>query len=161
MGVKERRKREKALRRQQILDVSRQLFNEKGYFETRMEDIAQGTELAIGTLYLYFQNKDDIYATLCEEGLDMLNRLLTEAADEGRTYQEKLEAIGGAYLRFYQDHGIYYDILSFVGMGFKQIGLSAKLEDKITRKSDSAIKTLEDVVNAGMKEGEIRKGDSK
>jgi AcrR family transcriptional regulator len=154
MGVKERREREKARRRQQILDAARRLFLDNGYFDVRMDDIAEDAELAIGTLYIYFQNKDDIYATLCEEGLDILSRFMAEAAHRGETYQEKLESMGGAYLD-------YYDILSFVGLGFKHIGLSPEMEERITRKSDESIKILEGVVKAGMKAGEISKGNSK
>lgn len=161
MGVKERRKREKVQRRQQILDAARQLFMDKGYFETRMEDIADGAEVAIGTLYLYFHNKDEIYATLCEEGLDLLNGLLSEVSEEGKTCDERLRAMGRAYLRFYSEYTSYYDILSFVDMGFKQVGLSRELEKKITQKSDAAIARLESVVKEGMEAGEIERGDSR
>ncbi len=161
MGVKERRKREKEQRRQQILDVARELCMRKSYFEVRMEEIAEGAEVAIGTLYLYFQNKDEIYATLCEEGLDILNRLIEEALQEKKDSQARLEAIGRSYLTFYAEYGSYYDVLSFVGMGFKQIGLSRELETRITQKSDAAIARLETVVREGMEAGEITGGDSK
>ena len=161
MGVKERRKREKSQRRQQILDVARRLFLEKGYFEVRMDEIAAGAELAIGTLYLYFHNKDEIYASLCSEALDILNHLLAEAEEKGGSYQERLEAIGRAYLRFYREYGSYYDIVSFVGLGFKRIGLSPELEKRITEKSDAAIEKLETLVKAGIEAGEIMEGDSK
>ena len=94
MGVEERREREKARRRQEILDAARRLFLEKGFFDTRMEEIAEGAQLATGTLYLYFQNKGEIYATLCEEGLDILNGLLSEAVAGGGSYEERLFFLG-------------------------------------------------------------------
>ncbi|MBN2026996.1 MAG: TetR/AcrR family transcriptional regulator [Actinobacteria bacterium] len=161
MGVKDRKKREKEQRRHQILDAARDLFMHKGYFDVRMDDIATGAEVAIGTLYLYFHNKDEIYATLCEEGLDILNRLIEDAIREEGSFQECLEAIGRSYLGFYMEYGSYYDVLSFVGMGFKQVGLSEELEKKITQKSDAAISKLEFVVKQGMEAGEIAEGDSK
>ena len=161
MGVKEGKKREEERRRQLILDVARELFLAKGYFDARMEDIAAGAELATGTLYLYFHSKDEIYATLCEEGLDVLNGLLGEAAREGGGYRERLVAMGRAYLRFYAEYGSFYDILSFVGLGFKQMGLSPALERRITRKSDAAIGLLETLVKEGVREGDIRPGESR
>ncbi|MDY6795223.1 MAG: TetR/AcrR family transcriptional regulator [Actinomycetota bacterium] len=130
MGIEERREREKARRRQEILGAARRLFLEKGFFDARMEEIAEGAELATGTPYLYFQNKAEIYATLCEEGLDILNGLLSEAFTGGGSYEERLRAPGRTYLGFYAGYTSYYDILSSVDMGFKQIGLSSPLEKR-------------------------------
>ncbi len=64
MGIQERKEREKEKRRQQILTAAKKVFSEKGYNKTTMEDIAKKAELSPGTLYLYFKNKEELYASL-------------------------------------------------------------------------------------------------
>ncbi len=51
-----------------IIESAIQLFNEKGYAGTSINDISKGAQLSKGILYHYFQNKDELYlycANLC------------------------------------------------------------------------------------------------
>ena len=64
MGIQERKEREKERRRQQIIIAAKRVFSDKGFNKTTMEDIAEEAELSPGTLYLYFKNKEELYASL-------------------------------------------------------------------------------------------------
>lgn len=64
MGIQERRERERERRRQQIMVAAKRVFTDKGFGKATMEDIATEAELSPGTLYLYFKNKDELYASL-------------------------------------------------------------------------------------------------
>ncbi|MGD9367432.1 MAG: TetR/AcrR family transcriptional regulator [Desulfobacteraceae bacterium] len=64
MGIRERKEREKERRRQQIMVAAKRVFIEKGFGKATMEDIAREAELSAGTLYLYFKNKNELYASL-------------------------------------------------------------------------------------------------
>ena len=64
MGTKARREREREQRRQHILSCAKELFMIKGLSFTTMEDVAKRAELSQGTLYLYFKNKEDLFASL-------------------------------------------------------------------------------------------------
>lgn len=64
MGIQERKERERERRRQQIMVAAKRVFLSKGFNKTTMEDIAKDAELSPGTLYLYFKNKDELYASL-------------------------------------------------------------------------------------------------
>ena len=67
MGVKERRAREKANIREEILDAARTLFVKEGYEHVSMRKIAEKVEYAPGTIYLYFKDKAEILERLCDE----------------------------------------------------------------------------------------------
>ena len=64
MGIQERKERERERRRQQIMVAAKRVFTDKGFSKATMEDIAKEAELSPGTLYLYFKNKDELYASL-------------------------------------------------------------------------------------------------
>lgn len=102
MGILERKERERERRRQQIIVAAKRVFSEKGFNKATMEDIASEAELSPGTLYLYFKNKDELYASL---SLRILRYLLiriehlnsdTEASIEDRISELK-EAMYDVY----------------------------------------------------------------
>jgi len=55
-----RRERRVAARRIQILDAAARLFAEKGFHRTTTKDIAEAADVSEGTLYNYFENKEDM-----------------------------------------------------------------------------------------------------
>ena len=64
MGIEERKEREKQMRRRQIIDAAEKVFAAKGFSGATIENIAEEAELSPATLYLYFKNKDELYASL-------------------------------------------------------------------------------------------------
>ncbi|MBP3749081.1 MAG: TetR family transcriptional regulator [Ruminobacter sp.] len=66
-----RKTREEALKtKQNIMDVAKQLFCEKGYEKTNLSDIADVVGVTRGAIYWYFQNKDDLFIELCKDMID-------------------------------------------------------------------------------------------
>ncbi|MDO8475909.1 MAG: TetR/AcrR family transcriptional regulator [Candidatus Rokubacteria bacterium] len=49
---------------QQIIEAAVRVFARKGYYNSRVSDIAREAGIAAGTIYLYFRTKDDILVTL-------------------------------------------------------------------------------------------------
>lgn len=54
------------LRKKQILDCAKQIFSEKGYYDTQVEDIIKLARIGKGTIYQYFRNKEDVFFTLLD-----------------------------------------------------------------------------------------------
>ncbi len=63
----------KQRRRQIILDASQELFNEKGFIEVTVSDIAKRAKMGRRTLYDYFRTKDEILLVIREKMLDELH----------------------------------------------------------------------------------------
>ena len=80
MSVSERRQREREERRNQILDAAERVFLERGFEETTMDELASEAELAKGTLYLYFKNKEDLLVDLLVRRRSPLLQRFGEAA---------------------------------------------------------------------------------
>lgn len=57
MGLRARKRVERNL---EILEAAAAIFAEKGFAETRMEEIAASADVALGTVYNYFPNKDSL-----------------------------------------------------------------------------------------------------
>jgi TetR/AcrR family fatty acid metabolism transcriptional regulator len=86
-----------------ILEAALAVFAEKGFFVSRVSDIADRANVADGTVYLYFKNKDEILATAISTAFDtFMNNARTELekisdpAERLRTLARlHLQALGG------------------------------------------------------------------
>jgi AcrR family transcriptional regulator len=85
-----RREREKLRQRQEMLAAALELFSENGYHRVSMHQIAEKAEFAIGTLYKFFQNKEDLYKALVLEQCDHFENAVLRAIEEPDDEIEKL-----------------------------------------------------------------------
>jgi len=146
MGIQERKQRERERRRQQIIVAAKRVFSEKGFSKSTMEDIAREAELSPGTLYLYFKNKDDLYASLSLRILQYLNIRLADIKKEKDTDpQKKISAIKEALYDVYQ-----FDPMILINMFHLQSSetlknLSSPLLGNITELSRNSLNVLAEV----------------
>jgi AcrR family transcriptional regulator len=70
MTVSSRREREQQMRQGMILDAASQLFKDKGFEASTVDEIAALAELGKGTIYSYFKSKDQIYVAILKKGLE-------------------------------------------------------------------------------------------
>ncbi len=81
----------RAERFQQILDVALAVFAEKGYFDTKIEDIAKRLGIAKGTIYLYVDSKEALFETVFRKKFEVITApLYALAADLALTPADKL-----------------------------------------------------------------------
>lgn len=111
MGVKERKTREKQKRRKEILETAEKLFSGKKGLDATMDDLAEKTELAKGTLYLYFPNKKDILTALAEKGIGLLRKRLIRAVDEAKTGIAQLSDNGDTFVEFLKEKPFYSKLI--------------------------------------------------
>jgi TetR/AcrR family fatty acid metabolism transcriptional regulator len=77
-------------KRQSIIDVARKRFRYYGVAKTTMQEIAADAGVAVGTLYLYFRNKDDLMVACTEEFVEHHRRVIEKTLAEDLPADEKL-----------------------------------------------------------------------
>lgn len=88
-GVK--RQERAAATQQQLLEAARTVFAERGYQATSVAAITDAASTAHGTFYLYFRNKEDVFAQLMATSMDELYRhTLTELDPETHLYDPEV-----------------------------------------------------------------------
>lgn len=102
MAIYERQLRERERRRQQIIAASKRVFVSKGIKAT-IKDIAEAAELSPGTLYIYFKNKDELYASLSIRLLKHLNLRLQRVKERREMpLDQRIAAIREALCESYE-----------------------------------------------------------
>jgi AcrR family transcriptional regulator len=69
---KSRQQVDRDQRRQQLIDAARDLFADKGYHATTVDDITRAAGVAKGTFYLYFREKREVYYQVIREFMDLV-----------------------------------------------------------------------------------------
>jgi AcrR family transcriptional regulator len=95
-----RRERKKQENRAQLLAAARAVFAEMGFGAASVRDIVRRTDLATGTFYNYFEDKDAIFAAVVGQLTDELVRRHREGRARSRTAEEFLRAHFSVYFRF-------------------------------------------------------------
>jgi AcrR family transcriptional regulator len=113
MGVKERREREKETLRREILDAASELFVQEGYQSVSMRKIADKIEYSPTTIYLYFRNKADLLATICDETFEQMIAVHAKITAEANDPISGLRKGLRAYVDFGLAHPSHY-VLTFM-----------------------------------------------
>src|SRR5436309_2589782 len=77
--------------RTRLLDAGSQVFADRGYHATRVDDIVKLARTSHGTFYLYFRNKEDLFRGLIGEVADEMQRLADELAPAGSAIPDRVE----------------------------------------------------------------------
>ena len=91
------RRRDPATKREAILQTSAQLFLEKSYGRTSLNDVADRLNITKPALYTYFRNKEEILLECYRWGTGLIEETLTKIAGQGGTGLQKVEAFIYAY----------------------------------------------------------------
>jgi AcrR family transcriptional regulator len=94
-----------------IYQASEQLFHVKGYHATTMQDIAAKANVAVGTFYLYADDKYALYKLILTDYSDLIRQTIASAMTGVKTRKEQ-ERVGiKAFIRFVRDHPHCYTII--------------------------------------------------
>ncbi len=126
-------------RKQEIMEAAMQLFEEKGYEETSMADIAKKVQVVQGLCYRYFPSKQDLFNTSIDSYIeDCCKPFVKILCDTAITNKEKMNLLAnamtnpqeGKYKDFFHKsgNGTFHDILSVRMCKYLVPYLTAELE---------------------------------
>ncbi|WP_194972565.1 TetR/AcrR family transcriptional regulator [Aquiflexum lacus] len=110
MGTSERKAKEKEEIKTLILNAAKKLFVKIGNEQVTIRKIAEEIEYSVGTVYVYFKDKNDILNELHRQGFGQLGSaigILKSVSDP----MERLKALGRVYFHFALDNPDMYDLM--------------------------------------------------
>ncbi|MCL4745536.1 MAG: TetR/AcrR family transcriptional regulator [Burkholderiaceae bacterium] len=142
MGVADRRKRERAARRDAILKAARGVLISRGVRGTTTKEIAEHCELSEATLFFYFQSKDEILLSLIFESIDFWAQGLDAIAAKQLPSARLLDAIWEFHEAVYVEHPEYFVVSVFLAQPQVLENVSPEVKDKIARSSGDNFRRL-------------------
>ncbi|HEY2497860.1 MAG TPA: TetR/AcrR family transcriptional regulator [Candidatus Angelobacter sp.] len=98
-------------RQSEIISAARKVFAEKGYMAATVDEIAAEAALAKGTIYVYFESKEQIYNAVLENDLDALRARTLEQIAAAGTAREKISAYVNARFKYCEERRDFFRIM--------------------------------------------------
>ncbi|AFV22503.1 hypothetical protein Mpsy_0292 [Methanolobus psychrophilus R15] len=154
MGIADRRQREKEQRKTEIIDAAERLFFSRGYEDVSMEDIAHEVELNKATIYLYFKNKETLFASIVLRGIQILKEKYIECMEKQVPGVAKVALMGQAYYQYSQEYPDYLRVIHFYGS--ERFSKENPCTAEIGRGYGTCRMILRDAIQEGIDDGTIR-----
>ena len=153
-----RREREKLRHRRQMLAAALELFSEKGFHNVSMHEIAKRSEFAIGTLYKFFKNKEDLYKALMMEKAEEHHQVLIGVLSEENDVLTVIEDYIAAKARLFADN-LAALRLYFAETRGASFNIKAGLDQDIRKLYDKFVMRLASVLETGVRRKVFREMD--
>ena len=138
-------------KRQRILDAAVRTFGRRGYHDAKIAEIAAEARVAEGTVYLYFRNKEHLFATVFDEKMDQLLARGREIAAGEDPASERLTRLVDLHLTFLASDR---DLASLFQIELRR---SARMLQRVIRsKLVDYFRLLGGVLKDGIENGEFR-----
>jgi AcrR family transcriptional regulator len=132
-----RREERKAQNRAKLLDAARRVFSEKGLGAATVRDIVRETDLATGTFYNYFEDKEEVFRALLEEFSAKARAAVREQRKLPGSLEERVENAYRAYFEIVLEERELFEMLRrnagaialMTGEGLFEAGVRELFED--------------------------------
>jgi len=150
-----RREREKEERRKYILAKAQSLFAEKGFIGTSMAEIAEASEFAVGSLYSFFDSKEEILATIFEYHIEkVIGEIAQIRDDKSLSAREKITVALEQLVKLYVDNQDFFRIYVAEARGVEW-GIRTEVGEYIYKGSVRYMSILSDIFRMGIEEGVV------
>ena len=124
-------------RKSQLLDVAVELFAERGFHATSMEDIAEAAGVTKPVVYQHFPSKRALYRELLDAVDTALTGRLVAATTSAATGRERVQEGFAAYFHFVSDHRASFRVL---------FGASVRNDPEFAIVADATIERIADLI---------------
>lgn len=155
MSSEERRKKEKENRKNSILKAARKLFFERGFKSVTVDLIAAKAEVSKGSIYLYFDSKEEIYTQiLISANIERHKEIENFARQEG-TASELLLKYARVYVDFFLENNELFRILMTFMLHAENMNLTEEQNTQLIHTTNENIRMISEILQKGVDAGEF------
>ena len=155
MGLLERRGKEKDSRKKLILKSARTLFFKKGFNNVTVDEIAKSSELGKGSIYLYFNSKEEIYAQILLNDIEDFNQQVSVLLNKKKIAADLLVEFSSIYVDFFFNDGELFRILMTYMLQPAKMNLTEKLNSQILTANARSIDVIGKILQLGVSSKEF------
>ncbi len=134
-----------------IIKAAIRVFAKKGFFNSRISEIAKEANVADGTIYLYFNNKYDILITIFEEEIGKIIAKVKQEIAQIEDPRKKLERFAYLHLRLVEDNR---DLAEVIQVELRQS--SKFMKEYRNKKFAEYLNIISQIVRQGQNQGIFR-----
>lgn len=151
----ERKEREFNMRRAEILKQAEKVFATKGFHNVTVAEIARASGFSIGSLYQFFEGKENLYTTMISEKLDLMYAEIRKATNAAKDITSEIEALIDAHLQFIEKNTDFCRLF-IKGENAALSEAMTSLRQKIIDDYIKHINFIENLLKGGIKKNLLR-----
>ncbi|MFT9055602.1 MAG: TetR/AcrR family transcriptional regulator [Ethanoligenens sp.] len=142
---------EKQQKREQIAAAARALFADFGYHAVSVAQIATKADVAKGTVYLYFKDKEELFLYLVQQFIDEMTCFVREVEQQNLSIAEKFHTVIYSLLKYRREQKFLYRVMREARETQSSLArrVTAILDDEITQ-------YIEKQLEQALQNGEVR-----
>lgn len=152
----DRKERKKQAKREDILNAAKALYAHKGSAFT-MQELADLSDVAKGSVYLHFADKEALTGALVVEALQVVQALIKIKMEGLPTGMDRLMAMGKAYVQFYRQYPFEFSLVGALDFLSPGIGWAESPQTEVGQMVQHFKDFIMGQIKAGIQDGSIRK----
>lgn len=151
-----RKKEPKSVHRENIASAASMLFMEKGIKATSMDDIAKAAGYSKATLYVYFENKEEIVSLLVLDSIKKLYGYIASALEQQEATKTRYDFICRGLVQYQEEFPFYFKMI------VEKINIDFESQDYLPEEKETYLvgekinEKLKDFLISGMEKGDLR-----
>jgi AcrR family transcriptional regulator len=138
-----------------ILEAAARVFSEREFHEVLIDDVASAAGVGKGTIYRYFETKDDLYFATILYGFDQLATALPATLRQEGSPARRLERIAREILRFSWNRRYLMTIVQNDDRRFPA------REEQLQKRRETLSRLIQETILDGIRSGEFRGIDAR
>lgn len=151
-----RKKEPRSIHRERIASAASVLFMEKSIAGTSMDDIAKAAGYSKATLYVYFENKEEIVGVLVLESMQKLYDYLSSALTQQETTRARYDGICRSLVQYQEEFPFYFKVaLDKINIDFEHTDYLPD-EKETFQVGEKINEIMQDFLLSGIEKGDLR-----
>lgn len=151
-----RKKEPRSVHRENIVSAASALFMEKGIAATSMDDIAKAAGYSKATLYVYFENKDEIVGILVLNSMKKLYDYISSALIQHETTKARYDFICRGLVQYQEEFPFYFKmVLDKINIDFESKEYLPE-ERETYQIGEEINEKIKNFLLSGMEKGDLR-----
>jgi len=145
------RKKQNNDKRERILKAATHIFAQYGFYNSKISEIAKTANVADGTIYLYFKNKDDLLISLFEEEMSKIIHNMKEQVASVDGFENKIRKFIEVHLALIAENKDLAEVLQI------ELRQSHKfMKEYMGTKLNDYLNIISSIISQGQRNGEVR-----
>ena len=138
-------------KRERILKAATQVFAQYGFYKSKIAEIAKLANVADGTIYLYFKNKDDLLISLFEDEMNRIISNMKEEVNKVEGFENKIRIFIQVHLDLISSNKELAEVLQI------ELRQSHKfMKEYMGTKLNDYLNIISLIIRQGQRNGEVR-----
>lgn len=155
-SVFHRKERDRLIRKTDILNAAEYIFATKGYHDATIADIAKVAQYAVGTIYIYFKDKEELYLDLFEKKASELISMVKAETEKAETPHGKLKVLIDTQLGYFEENKNFYRIY-FLDRGTSSWAIKDRISQRVIAIYMKLLDFMVELIKEAQDGGVVRK----